>query len=403
MPTRRARTPTTSSPSSPRGRGSARTATVRSGPPSEQLGKESGPAPAGEVRALDMSAPTMPVSPRWSRPSRWRAPRSCGRTGRRPRRSSAGPAFDLICAELASKHNIVPLTPIWYWGWRDFTFTDREVPKPEDMRGPQDARPREPDLGRDGPRLRCGSGTDLVRRGLYRAPAELRWTARSTRSRPSTRASATRCRVCHYDSRHMLQNNTIVINNDSSGTAVGRSTEDPDGGGRRRLDRRTPGCSRSREEEHARGDPKSGRTKIIEARPRGLPGCGDQAHAELKARWGASNLARLRQEIARSAALTVAAAGSNGWTTLLARGEELFLAASHGIVAGPRHRRRLLPLRDERPARLDRGVRRHRLRLDALRRLSPAASGRACTSRMDVAPGRGCRAGPGPRAAVAVT
>lgn len=26
----------------------------------------------------------------------------------------------------------MPLTKIFYWGWRDFTFTDHEVRKPDD-------------------------------------------------------------------------------------------------------------------------------------------------------------------------------------------------------------------------------------------------------------------------------
>ena len=44
---------------------------------------------------------------------------------------------------------------------------------------------------------------------------------------------------------------------------------------------------------------KSGRTKIIETRPRRLPGRGDQGAGRARGPLGAENLARLRQEIAK--------------------------------------------------------------------------------------------------------
>ena len=41
------------------------------------------------------------------------------------------PAFD----ELEETHNIIPLTKIWYWGWRNFTLSEKGVRTPDDMKG----------------------------------------------------------------------------------------------------------------------------------------------------------------------------------------------------------------------------------------------------------------------------
>jgi len=103
--------------------------------PSEQLGKEADLVQQIKSGALDISAPSMPVMSSLvpamemaSGPFLWRDWKEADAVIR-------GAAFDPLYDELAAKHNIVPLTRIFYWGWRNFTFTDREVRKPEDMAG----------------------------------------------------------------------------------------------------------------------------------------------------------------------------------------------------------------------------------------------------------------------------
>ena len=103
--------------------------------PSEQLGKEADLVQQIKSGALDISAPSMPVMSSLvpamemaSGPFLWRDWKEADAVIR-------GAAFDPLYDELATKHNIVPLTRIFYWGWRNFTFTDREVRKPEDMAG----------------------------------------------------------------------------------------------------------------------------------------------------------------------------------------------------------------------------------------------------------------------------
>ena len=103
--------------------------------PSEQLGKEVDLLQQLKSGALDISTPSMPtlniMVPAFEMPSApflWKDWKEAEAVIR-------GAAMEPIWAELKDKHNIVPLTKIWYWGWRNFTFTSKEVRKPEDMAG----------------------------------------------------------------------------------------------------------------------------------------------------------------------------------------------------------------------------------------------------------------------------
>jgi hypothetical protein len=103
--------------------------------PSEQLGKEVDLLQQLKSGALDISTPSMPtlniMVPAFEMPSApflWKDWKEAEAVIR-------GAAMEPIWTELKDKHNIVPLTKIWYWGWRNFTFTSKEVRKPEDMAG----------------------------------------------------------------------------------------------------------------------------------------------------------------------------------------------------------------------------------------------------------------------------
>jgi tripartite ATP-independent transporter DctP family solute receptor len=103
--------------------------------PSEQLGKEVDLLQQLKSGALDISSPSMPtlnsMVPAFEMPSApflWKDWKEAEAVIR-------GSAMEPIWTELKDKHNIVPLTKIWYWGWRNFTFGTKEVRKPEDMAG----------------------------------------------------------------------------------------------------------------------------------------------------------------------------------------------------------------------------------------------------------------------------
>ena len=103
--------------------------------PAGQLGKEVDLFKQVKEGALDMSAPSMaaastlvPALEIASAPFLWKDWNEAEAIIR-------SEAFDPIFDELRDKHSIVPVTRIWYWGWRNMTTQDREVKKPEDLAG----------------------------------------------------------------------------------------------------------------------------------------------------------------------------------------------------------------------------------------------------------------------------
>ena len=103
--------------------------------PAEQLGKEIDLFKQVKEGALDISAPSMAAAsalvPALEIPSApflwkdWSEAEAIIRSA----------AFDPIFDELRDKHSIVPVSRIWYWGWRNMTTLDRAVKKPEDLQG----------------------------------------------------------------------------------------------------------------------------------------------------------------------------------------------------------------------------------------------------------------------------
>lgn len=103
--------------------------------PGEQLGKEVELVQQVRDGVLDITGASMPATSTLvpaleipSTPFLWRDWDEAQAiiTG-----AAMQPAFD----ELEEKHNIIPLTKVWYWGWRNFTFADAEVRTPADMEG----------------------------------------------------------------------------------------------------------------------------------------------------------------------------------------------------------------------------------------------------------------------------
>ncbi len=264
--------------------------------PSEQLGKEGDLLQQLKSGALDLSGPSMPtlntMVPAFEMPSApflwkdWKEAETIIR----------GPAMEPIWNELRDKHNIVPLTKIWYWGWRNFTFTTKEVRKPEDMAGLKIRVPESP------------IWVEMIR-GFGAAPTPIPFGEVYTALQQKTvdgqeNPIPTIFARKFYEvqavltmSRHMLQNNTILINKasfdklkpelqkllvDEAAAASVKNTQ----------------MQQAREVSMLEDIRKSGKTKIIDDPDRDAFAAKMNAvYPKLEARWGAENWKRMRAEI----------------------------------------------------------------------------------------------------------
>ena len=264
--------------------------------PSEQLGKEGDLLQQLKSGALDISGPSMPtlntMVPAFEMPSApflwkdWKEAETIIR----------GPAMEPIWGELRDKHNIVPLTKIWYWGWRNFTFTTKEVRKPEDMAGLKIRVPESP------------IWVEMIR-GFGAAPTPIPfgevYTALQQRTvdgqeNPIPTIFARKfyeVQAVLTMSRHMLQNNTILINKasfdklkpelqkllvDEAAAASVKNTQ----------------MQQAREVSMLEDIRKTGKTKIIDDPDRDAFAAKMNAvYPKLEARWGAENWKRMRAEI----------------------------------------------------------------------------------------------------------
>ena len=266
--------------------------------PSEQLGKEADLIQQIKTGALDISAPSMPVMSSLvpamemaSAPFLWRDWKEAEAVIR-------GPAFDPLFAELRDKHNIVPLTRIFYWGWRNFTFTDREVRKPEDMAGLKIRVPESP-IWVEMIRAFGAAQTPIPFGEVYTA---LQQKTVDGQENPIPTIYARK----FYEvqgvltmSRHMLQNNTMMINKASlerlSPEHQKVLIEEAAA-----ISAKNSELQQGREQSLLEEIRKSGRTRVIDDPDRAaFQAKIETVYGRLEARWGAENLARLRAEIAK--------------------------------------------------------------------------------------------------------
>lgn len=266
--------------------------------PSEQLGKEADLVQQVKQGALDMSAPSMPVMsalvPAMEMPSGpflWRDWTEAETVLR-------GPAFDPVWAELRDKHSIVPLTKIFYWGWRNFTFTEREVRKPEDMEGLKIRVPESP-IWVEMVRAFGAAPTPIPFGEVYTALQQKTVDGQENPIPTIYSRKFYEVQGVLSMTRHMLQNNTIVINQaslakltpeqrkilvDEAAAVSAKNTE----------------LQQGREKSMLEDIRKSGKTKVIDEPDRAaFQAKVEPAYKNLEARWGADNLKRLRTEIAR--------------------------------------------------------------------------------------------------------
>ena len=112
--------------------------------PNEQLGRENELVQQAKAGAIDITAPSMASAsllvPSLEIPSapflwaNWEEAQAIIMG------EAMQPSFD----ELAAEHNLRPLSKIWYWGWRNFTFAGHEVRGPADMAGLRVRVPEQP-------------------------------------------------------------------------------------------------------------------------------------------------------------------------------------------------------------------------------------------------------------------
>jgi len=264
--------------------------------PSEQLGKEVDLLQQLKSGALDISSPSMPtlniMVPAFEMPS---AP-FLWRDWKEAETIITGPAMAPLWTELADKHNIVPLTKIWYWGWRNFTFGTKEVRKPEDMAGLKIRVPESP------------IWVEMVR-GFGAAPTPIPFGEVYTALQQKTvdgqeNPIPTIFSRKFYEvqgvltmSRHMLQNNTILINKAS----LAKLTPELQ---KLLIDEAQAASAKNTVQQQAREVSmledirKSGKTKIIEDADRDAFAAKMNAvYPKLEARWGTEHWKRVRAEI----------------------------------------------------------------------------------------------------------
>ncbi|HWL71287.1 MAG TPA: TRAP transporter substrate-binding protein [Geminicoccus sp.] len=265
--------------------------------PSEQLGKEVDLIQQVKFGALDISAPSMPsmaglvpALEMASTPFLWTDWAEAEEVLR-------GPAFEPLWDELRDQHNIVPLTKISYWGWRNFTFTDREVRKPEDMAGLKIRVPESP-IWVEMIRAFGAAPTPIPFGEVYTA---LQQKTVDGQENPIPTIYSRK----YYEvqgvltlDRHMLQNNTVVI----SKITWDRLSEDHQKILREEaeaISKKNSELQQGRERDMLEEIRKSGRTKIIEdVDVEAFKAAMEPVYPQLAERWGQENWQRLQDVVA---------------------------------------------------------------------------------------------------------
>jgi tripartite ATP-independent transporter DctP family solute receptor len=265
--------------------------------PAEQLGKEADLVQQVKSGALDISAPSMPVLSSLvpgleiaSAPFLWTDWKEAETVIR-------GPAFEPLFAELADKHNIAMLTKVFYWGWRNVTTNPRAINKPEDIAGLKIRVPESP-VWVEMIKAMGAAPTPIPFGEVYTALQQK--TVDGQENPIPTIYSRKFYEVQAHLSmtRHMLQNNTIVINK--------RSLEKLSPELQKVLLEEAAAVSaknttlqQDREKSMLEEIRKSGKTAIVDNPDRAAFAAKmTPAYDKLEARWGKENLKRVRDTIA---------------------------------------------------------------------------------------------------------
>jgi tripartite ATP-independent transporter DctP family solute receptor len=179
--------------------------------PAEQLGKETDLIQQVKSGALDISAPSMPALSGLvpaleiaSAPFLWT-------DWAQAEKIITGPAFQPQFDELRDKHNVLMLSKIWYWGWRNLTTGSKAVTVPDDLAGLKIRVPESP-VWVEMIRAMGGAPTPIPFGEVYTALQQK--TVDGQENPIPTIYSRKFYEVQGHLSmtRHMLQNNTMIIN-----------------------------------------------------------------------------------------------------------------------------------------------------------------------------------------------
>ncbi|MGE0797999.1 MAG: TRAP transporter substrate-binding protein [Lautropia sp.] len=264
--------------------------------PAEQLGKEVDLIQQVKSGALDLSAPSMPVLSGLvpaleiaSAPFLWT-------DWAQAERVITGTAFQPQWDELRDKHNILMLSKIWYWGWRNLTTGNKAVNKPEDLAGLKIRVPESP-VWVEMIRAMGGAPTPIPFGEVYTALQQR--TVDGQENPIPTIYSRKFYEVQGHLSmtRHMLQNNTIIVNKrsfDRLSPALQKLMLDEAAAASAKNSK----LQQARESSMLEDIRKSGRTAIIDAPDRAAFAAKmAPAMQRLEARWGVENLKRVRAAI----------------------------------------------------------------------------------------------------------
>ncbi len=264
--------------------------------PGEQLGKEIDLFQQVKSGALDIASPSMaalsnlvPALEMASAPFLWNDWTQAEKVIR-------GAAFEPIFDELRDKHNIIPLTKIWYWGWRNLTTGAKAVNKPEDMAGLKIRVPESP-VWVEMIRAMGAAPTPIPFGEVYTA---LQQKTVDGQENPIPTIYARKFyEVQGYLSmtKHMLQNNLVVINK--------RSFDKLSPEFQKVLLEETAAVSekntklqQEKETQMLEDIRKMGKTKIIDQPDRAAFSAKmGPAYKNLEARWGAANLQRVKAAV----------------------------------------------------------------------------------------------------------
>ena len=264
--------------------------------PGEQLGKEIDLFQQVKSGALDIATPSMaalsnlvPALEIASAPFLWSDWTQAETVIR-------GPAFEPIFNELRDKHNILMLTKIWYWGWRNLTTGPKPVTRPEDMSGLKIRVPESP-VWVEMIRAMGAAPTPVPFGEVYTA-LQMKLVDGQENPIPTIYARKFYEVQAHLSmTKHMLQNNVMIINK--------RSFEKLSPEFQKILMEEIAAVSEKntklqQEQENSmlEGIRKAGKTAIVDNPDRAAFAAKmGPAYQALEARWGKENLKRVREAV----------------------------------------------------------------------------------------------------------
>ncbi|MBS1226856.1 MAG: dicarboxylate transporter subunit DctP [Proteobacteria bacterium] len=265
--------------------------------PAEQLGKEVDLIQQVKSGALDISSPSMaalsnlaPALEIASAPFLWA-------DWAQAQKVISGPAFQPIFDELAAKHNVLMLSKIWYWGWRNLTTGNKAVNTPEDMAGMKIRVPESP-VWVEMIKAMGASPTPIPFGEVYMA-LQMKVVDGQENPIPTIYTRKFYEVQAHLSmTRHMLQNNTVIINKRSLGK-LSPELQKVLFEEIATLSDKNSKVQQEREASMLEEIRKTGKTAIVDNPDRAAFAAKmAPAYKSLESRWGVDNLQRIRAAVA---------------------------------------------------------------------------------------------------------